>query len=796
MTSVEIGIWLPNPEGGDPPESFPSRVNVANVDGVDFIYVPGLCRLADANARRGFAALVEAAIERAAFAASTGDSPSDAGIDADLSESPFASFIPTPDERAAYPGLNPSEYARPPTARWQKAVANIVAELRHSASGLDQPNIGLHIFVPFVLGEYAGNTWGRVTQTFVADLLPEITENTAQPQEQTGLAKTICKNLSRFALLLPLKGDDDDGGFFASDSYSGNGDDALVTSVLGYLGINASPYGHTPFAYYIGNQTRMDKADEGSNYKWTNVFEKRNAPTSSDFAGIWLAHLRAFAGGDESATAAVVGGHDLYDIAVTNGLQPFADDSAAGIRFNGFLFASSALFLSRTAPFGLFILDGEYIDSGSTGKTNRLKGGIAHQLCAVECSYSIEPNIDDATNTWDGSVSVTYLTELKEWEFDNKTTDGTMNWSVSATTITSNSGTVKEMRHQEIDVAAYVAHELSGATGESTVESDLKELGFSELWKHTKGQGGISWSGGGIESDYTSFTVIGAAIESTTLLSRILDNPDLANEYASTVGEPILSSTPATGKVSFSASVPYDDTSAHSPADMAGLRAFPCKGAISFGYTASPQMWSFWHGSVSHSGVSRRIYAIPRKPYTLDSDADKLAAKDGVDFIENHLDAARVTAESAARKIINSETCLFERNAIQEHAKELRRTFPTQETVEGAVTKIDGGEWGREPSASRFVVFVYLNDNGSIARITGAELYETTTTEYVDSGVTLIEFVTGFTKLTVRESRNTARLGLDLASVYEGVNVYNAWSATLKFGGCLAAFDWAWKAIK
>ncbi len=51
--------------------------------------------------------------------------------------------------------------------------------------------------------------------------------------------------------------------------------------------------------------------------------------------------------------------------------------------------------------------------------------------------------------------------------------------------------------------------------------------------------------------------------------------------------------------------------------------------------------------------------------------------------------------------------------------------------------------------------------------------------------------------LTVSEYRTGGTFGVDLANdYYPDLAHYDPWRASLAFGGCLGAFDWAWKAIK
>lgn len=780
MKSVELGKWIPDAEGGDAPSTIPDHVSVSGESSC----VPNLCRLADANARRAFAAILEAAIERAAFAASTGDSPAAAAIDADLSASPFASVLPSPDERAAYPGLNPAQYARPPSAIWQEFIAKIAIKLRYPNADLDQPANGLHIFLPFVLGVYSGNSWSDRTPPSVSDLLADALTllSSGTQVAPTALATALCKSLSSFGLLLPLPtGADLD---FYSDDYSGKGDDALVTSLLSYLNLPTSPNGLPPFAYYLGGKT--SDSDDVPDENWVNLLERRAAPSSygDTFNGLWLPILRHFAYGDESATNALPGGSTtLWDFAVTNGLQPFLDPTSAGNRLNGFLYAASAAFLSRTAPFGLFLLDANY------NNLNRLRYGLAHRHCTVSCSYSIAPVTDESTNKWTGEVSVSYDRTIEEWEPDSPTTDGSLLWQVGSPTVASSSGYVTEERSIEYDVAAYLAHELSGVTGVDNVKNDLAQLGFADIQSRSKGNTKWFWSGAGVDSDYNSYTCIFANCPTASIRSKLTGDPDLAAAYVIPYDATVKSSAAASGSVSFSAKMPSEDPSEHGIADMTGLREFPCRGAIVSGYTANPLLFSFWAGSLSGSP----LYAIPSKPYVLDRDA--AAEADGKSFRTDHVDEARKSAESAAAKRLSN--ALLNRDAIASLANSLYSSFPSESTVQNAVSKTsDDAGWELTATEATCGVIVYLNDDGSINRVNGFTLTSITDYSIYATGVSYRRYVGTGPNLYTTETRNSAHLGLVLADYYPNLPSYTPWSASLAFGGCLAAFDWNWKAIK
>ena len=780
MKSVELGKWIPNAEGGDPPSTIPHCVIVSG----ESSYVPRLCRLADANARRAFAAILEAAVERAALAASTGDSPSAAAIDADLSATPFASALPSPDERAAYPGLDPAQYARTPSAIWQEFIAKIVIALRYPNADLDQPSNGLRIFLPFVLGVYSGNSWSDRTPLSVSDLLADALAllSSGAQVAPTALATALCESLSSFGLLLPLPtGADLD---FYSDDYSGKGDDALVTSLLSYLNLPTAPNGLPPFAYYLGGKTSAD--DDVPDENWINLLEKREAPSSygDTFNGLWLPILRHFANGDESATNALPGGSStLWDFAVTNGLQPFLDHTFAGNRLNGFLFAAAAAFLSRTAPFGLFLLDANY------NGLNRLRNGLAHRRCSVSCSYSIAPVTDETTNKWTGEVSVSYDRTIEEWEPDSPTTDGSLLWQVGSPTVASSSGYVTEERSVEYDVAAYLANELSGVSGTDNVKSDLAQLGFANIQSRSKGDTKWFWSGAGVDSDYNSYTCIFANCPTASIRAKLTDDPDLAAAYVSPGDATVKLSAAATGSVSFSAKMPSEDPSEHGLADMTGLRVFPCRGAIVSGYTENPLLFSFWAGSLSGSP----LYAIPNKPYVLDRDA--AAETDGKSFRTDHVDEARKSAESAAAQRLSNP--LVSRSAILSLVNSLYSSFPSEETVRGSVSKKDDDAgWELTASEATCGVIVYLNDDGSINRVNAFTLTSISDRSIYATGVSYRTYVGTGPNLYTTETRDSAHLGLALADYYPDLPSYTAWNASLSFGGCLAAFDWNWKAIK
>lgn len=810
VTSEEIGKWLPDVEGGGAPSSIPCHVEQSSGAG-NPVSVPGLFRLADPNTRRGFAALVEGAIERGALVPSTLDDVTAVGVDADLSASPFAGMLPTIPERQGYPGLDPAKYARPPYWLWQEWIlAETLRILRRSGFHSEPEGRGLHIFVPFTLGKYSGDTWTRVTPTSAGEVFPTLDKDSSPPASAYALGQTVCKALAKFGLCLP----DTTGSWsLAFDDYLGTGTDALTQFVLKALALASYGSQFYPFPYYIGGMTDDDKDySDVPDSDWNPTLEGRNCTMNalSQFDGLWIPIVRAFANGDEYALNAIPANLDTgWDIAIHNGVMPFASSSIyAGERFNGFLYAAAAITLARLSPFGLFTLAGEYAASSGATAVSRLAAGIYHAKLALSCIYSVSPVIDETTNKWTGEVTVSYSAGYEPWTTGESLADGKMEWSVSAPSVTSNRGHVTEVRKTDYDVPAYIADAfLAGSSGADSIQNTLANWGFTDFNVRQPNDKTKDW----IWVDQNECTIIFAKFDFASIKAMI-DN-DGAPELYRTVNDPTVSeSIPAAGNVSLSARMPGVSPALHGDPDLTGLRDYPCRGAIAGGYASGGNLWSLWAGTVTGAGTGDEspVHAIPKSAYTLQS-GDATPA-DATAFKSAHVDAARQTAERAFPLLRNGDTYtvtdasgtevtksrnyLFSRDAIETLGQELHDAFPPKSEIEAAVSKVEGdGGWGKPNLPTNCAVMIWVNADGSIRRIRVASSSGAYFVTY--GGIECIATVEFKLTLTVSEYRTAGTFGVDLANdYYPDLAHYDPWSASLAFGGCLGAFDWAWKAIK
>lgn len=811
VTSEEIGKWLPDVEGGGAPSSIPCHAERTSGAGSP-VSVPGLSRLADPDTRRGFAALVEGAIERGALVPSTLDEVTAVGVDADLSAAPFVGMLPNIPERQGYPGLNPATYSRPPHWMWQRwFLAETLRCLRTpNGASFEPEGRGLRIYIPFTLGKYSGDTWTRVTPTSAEEVFPTLDKDSALPASAYALGQTVCKALAKFGLCLPNTA----GASLMTDDYLGTGTDALTQFVLKGLALASYGSQRYPFPYYIGGMT-----DDSATYSdvtdsdWNPTLEGRDCTMTAlaQFDGLWIPIVRAFADGDEDALNAIPSNLDTgWDIAIYNGVKPLAQSSyLAGHRFNGFLFAAAAITLARISPFGLFTLAGEYAASSGATAVSRLAAGIYHAKLALSCTYSVSPVIDETTNRWTGEVSVEYSVGYEPWWTGELLTDGKMEWSVSAPSVLSKTGSVTEERSTTYDLAALIKDVfLDDVTGAAAVKSTLEANGFTDFNAREPNDATKEW----YLADENECTLIFAKF-SFAALKNYIETHGLEASYV-TVGEPFVRETePAGGSVTMSARMPGVSPSLHGTPDLTGLRDYPCKGAIAGGYASGGNLWSLWAGTVTGAGTGdvSPVHAIPKSTYTLQSGAATSA--DATAFKSAHVDAARLTAERAfpllrngdtytetdasGTEVVKSRNYLFSRDAIETLGQELYDAFPPKSAIEASASPVEGdGGWSPTATPSNCAAVVAVNADGTIRRVMCATQPDTMDYFATIGGIEYLE-VNGFLRaLAITEQRNGGTFGVRLADYYPDLAHYDPWSASLAFGGCLGAFDWAWKAIR
>lgn len=800
VTSEEIGKWLAH-DAADAvaPSSIPFHVE--KVSG-GCIIVPGLHRLAVKEMRRAFAAIVEGAIERGAFVLTTGEDVAAAGEAADLSAAPLGDVLPSPEDRANYPGLNPSKFARAPNYKWQHVAQRVVPRLLAPPSAALEPEgRGLRIFVPFTLGTYSGEGWTRTTPTEAADVFPELAAGADLPSSARAFGQSVCSALAKFFICLPENDSSDPDA---------DGHDPLVTSVLTWLGLLDAAGDVPPFAYYIGGRTSAD--DYSNMEEWMPKLEGKD----SEFLGLYISRIpvipliRAFFGETEGRTAPSLWSHHLqWPMATAENIWN-GNDGAGRLRFNSLYFAASALALSRLAPFGLFLLDGNYYPSGANAPVSRLAAGIAHFALTLSCSYSITPVLDEDSNTWSGKVSVSYSTTYPQWGTAGSTADGSMDWSVSAPSVSSKTGFLTDKRVFDYDVEGVIKDGfLAGVTGVDGVISALEGRGFTGFKTRSPGDATKDW----IFNEQEECTLVFAKFDFGIIETYLEEQEPAYYEYVTGGDAEVDSYEAAHGSVTLSARMPSDVPTLHGNADMTGLHDYPCKGAIDGGYAANGKLWSLWAGSVTgaEDAQTSPVYAIPAKAYTLQS--GDAGVTDGDSFRTNHIDAARSAAEYAFPRLRAGDTRTytnadgeevteprnypFSRDAIADLAESLYSAFPSRSQVEAAVTDLsmkDGG-WERT-LPENCAALVFVNADGSVRTVIAGSWARD---EYfkVNNGVEGLLFPSSWSSLHVTETRTSGTFGLLLAQdFYPDLEHYDSWSANLKFGGCLGAFDWKWKAIK
>ncbi len=784
------------------PSSVPCRAETIQ-DGM-FVKVCDMFRLASYETCGAFVAVFEGACERAFLMLSVLHPIYGPELGSeDTNSGPLGDIIPSDDTGGFIFGISAGRFTpfgiRLPSHSYAEAIEKCVkglVECSSATSTYDQ--FGLRIFVPFVLGEYEGSSWTRRTPATAADLIPQITNDSGVATTK-GAGKAVCEALAKFALCNEA-------------NYTGRGDDALAATIAQWLGLSA-PEGVTLFEHFIGGRDSAS-ATAVDEVKWNKSLEGREISGDLDTgflssrSRLWRMIVHALADGDATWMAKKDDPSSAWNrIARFGAVCPFESPGTYQARPNGFVIAASAVALARIAPFGLFLLEENYATRPSGRSVSRLNAGIAHEFLDLTCTYRV--TCDDT-----GNVSIARnISGATTFDISNYYTTyaGAMKWDVSGASWSAVSGSVKFSMAVNVSFKTYISNCVSGNLdmGASAAFADAVSP-YQAASTSMR-----SWSGDGIPAIFgkSTGTVNLYEIDPGSVAARAMTEGSSLRPYTE-FGDSTVSSSPATGSASIFAKMPiHEDPSKHGSPDLNGLHAFPCKATFYDGYASGGNLWSFWTGTVAGAGTGDEnpVYAIPKAAFTLGYDASGNATEtERTAFKSDHIDAARVAAEKAfpvlrandtytvtdanGEETTKSRHYLFSRASIESVAKYLNDHFPSETELQ-ANSSVNIGtpniqDWTYNATGYYAAAIWFDGDDYKIYLLKGGSRFASDSDISGYQSCDSIDFVA-----SQKEGATFCPSSL-MQEKFADLEESDPWSAQLKFGGCLGAFDWNWKAIK